>query len=182
MLGQLIREQDVQRTAWRSRDTVGNEPAVARRQVRTADASVPAALESCTQVFQPVWIRTRIRVDIRDDLASGREQASVARAGKPAILRADYPDVVASGNGSTAVGRSIIDDDNFVAWVIQTLQPVRQKSRVSLPLYTQTMTEISGAVWDTATGAFVNSCRTTCSAGFDAPVRSISPKSQSSTS
>ena len=89
VLGLVVGEQHVHRTARRGGDALRDPSVVLRRQIRSADADVRGRREAARQVLEPVRIRVRIAVEVGDDVARCVIQAGVARAAQPSVLGAD---------------------------------------------------------------------------------------------
>jgi len=78
MFGHLIGQKDMNRAAWSIRNAFRNEPVV-RRNIRTACAGMVRIQESIRDELQPVLIRIRVVVGIRDDFSCRCRQSGVAR-------------------------------------------------------------------------------------------------------
>ena len=122
MLGDLVRQQHVNRSPRCIRDAVGDHAVTWRRDIGTADADVLGSHECGRQVSQPVRIGIGIVVDIGDDFASCRVHPEIARNRQSVVFRAYQPDIVPAGDDAGLIGRSVIDHDDFVVRIVEIFQ------------------------------------------------------------
>ena len=100
--------------ARRARDALGDRSVTRRRDIRSAHRGVRGAEEADRQIGEPVRIGVGVVVDVGDDLARGRGEARVARAGQAAVLGLDQPAVVLACDGGGRVGGSVVHHNDLV--------------------------------------------------------------------
>jgi hypothetical protein len=63
------------------------------------------------EVAEPVRVRARVVVDVRDDLAASRLPARVTRGAQALVFGGDHPKAVLARDVAAPVGRAVVDDD-----------------------------------------------------------------------
>ena len=169
--------------ARRARDAAATVAVVARRDVRAADRRESALLEGVDEVLEPVRVRPRVVVEVRDDLSGRRLGARVAGRAEAAVLG-----VVISresellGDRRRLVGRAVVDDDHLEVGVVEleeALAGARDRPRAVVAADDDGDARPRRA---RANGTSAYAGWTARSAGFGLRSRSVSPKSQSSMS
>src|SRR2546423_377014 len=77
------------------------------------------------EVGEPLWIWSRVRVEVRDDLTGRGLEARVPGARESAVLCADQAVPVVLDYLSGRVGRAIVDDDHLVVRILERLQALQ---------------------------------------------------------
>jgi hypothetical protein len=114
-----VREQDVDRTAWRVRDARGDKAIVRWRNVRPAHADERGLAKGRREVCQPVRVGIRVIIDIGNDLPSRCPEPGITGRAQPLVLGPDQPHVIGLDDVRRAVARAIVDDDDFVVRIVQ---------------------------------------------------------------
>src|ERR1051326_2745421 len=101
----------------------GRQPAVFGRQIWTTDSGGAGALELMHQMRQPIWISEAIRIGIGDDFTGRGIESDVPRRAQSAVFlmnrahaRKAFKDL------SRVVSRAIIDDNDFIIWIVECQQ------------------------------------------------------------
>jgi len=87
----LVRQQHVNGTARSMRHAVGDEPAVAWRDVRATDGGAVTPPKRRSQVRQPVLVGAGVVVQVRDDLAGCGRKTEIASRGEATLFVSDQP-------------------------------------------------------------------------------------------
>ena len=122
VLGFLVGEEDVDRSAGRVGDGLGHRAVARRRDVRAPDADVAGPDEGGGEVAQPVRVGIGVVVGVGDDLARRGAEPDVPRVAQAAVLAADHPEAVLLDDVHRPVGGAVVDDDHLEVRVVETPQ------------------------------------------------------------
>ncbi len=122
VLGFLVGEEDVNRSAGRVGDGLGHRAVARRRDVRAPDADVAGPDEGGGEIPQPVRVGIGVVVGVGDDLARRGAESDVPRVAQAAVLAADHPEAVLLDDVHRPVGGAVVDDDHLEVRVVETPQ------------------------------------------------------------
>src|SRR5881397_3907769 len=84
-----------------------------------------SALKGAAEVIEPILIRIRIIVDIRDDFATRELHPGIPRGAQTAVFGSYQPYPIILSDFGGIIGRPVIDDDNFVIGVIELAEVLK---------------------------------------------------------
>ena len=87
VLGDLVGQKHMQRTAGRIRHALADPAVFGRHEIGSADAGVIGAQERKGEIFQPRRRRIGVVVDIDDELAARGRETFVARFAETLVFR-----------------------------------------------------------------------------------------------
>src|SRR5215470_2001163 len=85
VLGDLVREQNVERITRRRGDAFSDEPVAGWRQIGTTDANMRRTVKGHRKISQPIAVGEGVVIEISDDVAIARGKADVAGGGEPLV-------------------------------------------------------------------------------------------------
>ena len=123
VLGNPIVEQHMCRCSRSPCDALRHWRIIRRHDVRPAGTDHVRRQKRLDEIREPVAIRPRVRIRIRDDVSGGLGQPDVPGRGQPAIRDVDHADASKlPGHFRGAISRSVIDDDDLVVGIGESLE------------------------------------------------------------
>ena len=125
MLRDLVGKQYMHRAARSIGHTVRNGTVARWGPIRTSDPRMIRAPEGLDQIVQPMRIRPRVVIKIRDEFPRGLLESGIARAAEPTIFRADDSAVVSGRDRPRRIRGAIIDHDDLVVRIFYLADPLQ---------------------------------------------------------
>src|SRR5215472_1678569 len=119
VLGDLVREQDMERITRRRCDAFSDEPVAGWRQIGPANANMCRGVKGCREISQPVAVGEGVVIEISDDAPIARREADVACGGEPRVRLSYQANRIVPRDSRGVVPRTIVDDNHFVIRVIE---------------------------------------------------------------
>src|SRR5215831_11368844 len=121
MLGILVIEHHLGRTARRPINALGYPVVLKRDKVRPANSDDIKLHVSDSKIVEPVRVCLSVRVEVGDDFSAGSPQSYVPGSTDPLVRRADVAKRKTSRNLFRRISRPVVDDNHLVIWVLKLL-------------------------------------------------------------
>src|SRR5688500_15990626 len=122
MFGGFVVQQDMYRSARSVCHALGDPTVSGRSNIRAADAGVLSVHEGEGQVMQPVRVRSRIVVCIRNQLAGRGGQPGISGTTQPSVRRTYQLEWIFRNYFCRVVGRTVIYDYDFEIRIFELRQ------------------------------------------------------------